>query len=59
MIDENVNRFCELVVLINSLNMELDRFYSGGYSFEDCYANEVKTLTKLQTELKDILKTIK
>lgn len=62
MIDENVNRFCELVLEINSankkLNFERRTFYDGGHSFEECCKNDILELSNLQSELKQILRKI-
>jgi len=62
MLDNNVSRFCELVLEINERNNKLKKerynFYDGGHSFEDCYSSDIKELAELQAELKTILPMI-
>ena len=62
MIDENIKRFCEVILEINTINKELDKekadFYYGGYSFEECNSNKINELVDLQNELKVLLKEI-
>ena len=62
MIDKNINRFCELVELINAKNTELNiaavTFYDGGTTFEECYASDIKKIEELQAELKRLLRSI-
>lgn len=62
MIDENIKRFCEVILEINTINKELDKeksnFYYGGYSFEECNSTKIKELVDLQNELKSLLKVI-
>lgn len=63
MIDKNINRFCELVSEINSLNKYLNKersnFYDGGHSFEEIEKSNIEDLVSMQTELKEIINTIK
>lgn len=62
MIDKNISRFCELVIEINTLSKKLQKqeyeFYYGGHSFEECFEHDIKEITDLQDELKNILKII-
>ena len=62
MIDENIKRFCEVILEINTINKGLDEeradFYDGGYSFEECNSTKIKELVDLQNELKGLLKEI-
>lgn len=57
-IAKNINRYCELVDEINSLNKNLkkerDDFYDGGHSFEDCYKSDLENLDILQNEFLSI-----
>ena len=63
MIDENIKRFCEVILEINTINKELDEernnFYYGGYTFEECNATKIKELVDLQNELKGLLREIR
>ena len=61
-LDNSINRYCELVVLINELNDKLSRassrFYDGGTPFNECYSCEIEELVGYQSELKNLLKLI-
>lgn len=57
-IAKNINRYCELVDEINSLNKKLEKernnFYDGGTSFEDCCKSDFEHLDRLQNEFLSI-----
>jgi hypothetical protein len=59
MIDQNIKRFCEIVAEINELNkyltQEIEKFYDGGHTFEECYSTDIKKLVELQEEFKSLL----
>ena len=60
--NEDIGRFCEIVLEINRLNKTLiyekAKFYYGGYSFEECYSTEVAELKSLEEEFLFLLKTL-
>jgi hypothetical protein len=57
-----INRFCELVEEINSINKKLRKenedFYSQGKTFEEQYKNDINELITTQELLKKTLKLI-
>jgi hypothetical protein len=62
MIYEKIDRFCELITLINDGNHELqklhDVFYEGGYSFSEVYADKLKSVEYNRCALLQIINTI-
>jgi hypothetical protein len=60
--ENKYNRFCRLIIKINTLNDKLDQYsidyYNGGYSFEEIYKTEIDLLSELHFELKEILDLI-
>jgi len=70
-IDENINRYCELIKLINKSNKYLKKqkeFYlepdltifnsSEVPTFEEAYSDDIKELFEYQKELKKLIKII-
>jgi len=62
MIDNNIKRFCELLMMIKVLNDNIDQikrnFCNESFPFEDCCEYELKKLEPLQEEFKTLLKEI-
>lgn len=60
--DENIKRFCKLVVDINESNEKLDdykeNFYDGGHSFEEVYKSDIDQLSEMEKDFKILIRVL-